>query len=226
MSDTIVIVALVALLASSHMALSSWTVRPRLVARLGETRFRAAYAIVALAFFVPLFYHYFTHRHVGPQLWAVPDSEAIGLLLALANTVGLVMLVEGLLDPGPGSFAGKPRDASTGVYRITRHPVFMGVTVMSLAHVVVNSHGTDLAFFGGLAVFALVGCWHQDLRMLAAGDPKFKRFRAGTSFLPFTRRGSMRGLRELPPLAVIFGIVVALVSRCLHPSTGGCGVFS
>ena len=43
MKDTAIIVALVGLLASSHLALSSRTVRARLVARLGQARFLAAY---------------------------------------------------------------------------------------------------------------------------------------------------------------------------------------
>lgn len=224
MNGAAVIVVLVALLASSHILLSSRTVRPRLVARLGERRFLVVHSVVALAFFVPLFTHYFTHRHAGPLLWAVPDSWAVGVLLGLANTAGLVMLVAGLLDPGPASFAGKSRAAPSGVYRITRHPVFMGVTVMALAHAIANSHATDIAFFGGLAVFSVVGCRHQDLRKLATDDPTFERFHAATSFLPFTRRGAVRGMIELPPLAVLIGIVVALVARCLHPSTGGCGL--
>lgn len=224
MTDAAVIVVLLTLLASSHMLLSSRMVRSRLAGRLGETGFLVAYSIIALAFFVPLFYHYFTHRHLGPQLWVVPDSEAVGLLLGLANTTGLVMLAAGLQDPGPGSFMGKPHVAPSGVYRITRHPVFMGVTVMALAHTIANGHATDVAFFGGLAVFSIVGCRHQELRKLTAGDSTYRRFYAATSFLPFTRRGAVRGVMELPPIAVIIGIVVALVARCLHPSTAGCGV--
>ena len=226
MKDTAVIVVLLLLLASSHMLLSSRTIRSWLVARLGEKRFLAAYAVVALVFTVPLFYHYFTHSHLGPQLWAVPASVTVEFLLGLANAIGLVLLVAGLLlNPGPGSVTGTPREQPTGAHRITRHPLFMGVGVMALAHAIPNGHATDVAFFGGIAVFALVGCRHQDLRKLAAGDPAYKRFHAATSFLPFTGRGAMRGLMELPPLAVIVGIVVALVARCLHPSIGGCGVF-
>ena len=155
----------------------------------------------------------------------LPDSGPVGLALVLANAVGVVMLLAGILDPGPASFMGKPREEPTGVYRITRHPVFMGVTVMALAHTIANGHASDVAFFSGLAAFSLAGCWRQDLRKLAAGDPAYERFHAATAFLPFTRRGAMRGLRELSPLAVITGIALALAARCLHPSAGGCGVF-
>ena len=226
MKDTAVVAVLMLLLASSHMLLSSRTIRPRLLARFGRRRFLAAYSLVALVFSVALFHHYFTHRHLGPQLWAVPASDTVETLLVLANATGLVMLVAGLMDPGPASFAGAPRDEPTGVHRITRHPVFMGMSVMAIAHAVANGHASDVAFFGGLAVFALVSCWRQDLRKLASGDPAFERFHAATSFLPFTGRGALRGLRELPPLAVIVAIALALAARCLHPSTAGCGVFA
>ena len=225
MKDAAVIVALVLLLASSHMLLSSPPIRARLVARLGERRFLAAYSVVALVFFVPLFHHYFTHRHLGPQLWAVPDSGTVEVLLVFANATGLVMLVAGLWNQRLAPFKGKPREEPTGVYRITRHPVFMGTSVMALVHAIPNGYGSDVAFFGGIAVFSLVSCRYQDLRKLAAGDPAFRRFYAATSFLPFAGRGAMRGLRELPPLAVMVGIAVAAAVRCLHPSTGGCGVF-
>ena len=224
MKDAAIIAALVLLLGSSHMLLSSRSVRARLAARLGERAFLGACSLVALVFFVPLFHHYFTHRHLGPQLWAVPGSGAVTALLELANAAGLVMLVSGLLSRGPAPFAGKSLAEPRGVHRITRHPVFMGVTVMALAHGVANGHASDVALFGGIAVFALTSCRYQDLRKLAGGDATFRRFHAATAFVPFTRRGAMRGLRELSPLAVALGVAVALAARCLHPSAGGCGL--
>ena len=138
MKDTVVIAVLLLLFASSHLLLSSRSIRVRLVARLGERRFLAAYSVVALVFFVPLFYHYFTHRHLGPQLWAVPDSDAVVVLLSLANATGLVMPVAGLLNQGPAPFAGKSLEDPAGVHRITRHPVFMGTSVMALTHAIPN----------------------------------------------------------------------------------------
>ena len=84
-----------------------------------------------------------------------------------------------------------------------------------------NGYAGDVAFFGGLVVFVLVGSWHQDRRKLAASDPRFERFPAATTFIPFTGRGGLRALMELPPLAAIIGMVIALVARYLHPSIGG-----
>lgn len=221
MRDTAVVVVLLLLFASSHMLLSSRSIRTRLIARLGDKRFLAAYSVVALVFFAPLVYYYLTHRHAGPLLWSVPDSGAVEFLLVLANVIGFVLLVAGVMTPSPAAVGGAPRDEPGGVQRITRHPVFMGLGIWALAHVIANGHASDIAFFGGIVAFVLVGCRHQDRRKLAAGDPGFERFHAATAFLPFTGKGALRGLMELPPSAVVIGVVVALVARYLHPSVGG-----
>ena len=221
MKDTAIIVVLLLLFALSHMLLSSRAIRTRLVTRLGDKRFLAVYSIVALAFFAPLVYYYFTHRHAGPLLWSVPDSNAVEFVLVLVNLIGTVLLVAGVMTPSPASVAGAPRDEPGGVHKITRHAVFMGMGLWALAHVIANGYASDVAFFGGIVAFVLVGSWHQDRRKLAGGDPRFLRFHAATAFIPFTGREALRGLMDLPPLAVVIGVVVALVARYLHPSIGG-----
>ena len=221
MKDTVVILVLFLLFASSHMLLSSRAIRARLVARLGDRRFFVAYSVTALVFFAPLVYYYLTHRHAGPLLWSVPDSGAVEFLLVLVNVVGFVLLVAGVMAPSPGSSAATPRAEPSGVHRITRHAVFMGLGIWALAHAISNGHTGDVAFFGGTVVFVLIGSWHQDRRKLAEGDPRFERFHAATAFLPFTGREALRGLMELRPLAVIVGIAAALIARYLHPSIVG-----
>ena len=221
MKDTAVIVVLLLLFASSHMLLSSHAIRARLVARLGDMKFQALYSIVALVFFAPLLFYYFTHLHSGPLLWSVPDSGAIEFVLVLANVVGFVLAVAGVMTPSPASLTGTASDQPTGVHRITRHAVFMGTGIWALAHLVANGFASDVAFYGGIVLFVLVGSWHQDRRKLAGGDPQFERFHAATAFIPFTGRDAIRGLMELPPLAAVIGVVIALVARYLHPSIGG-----
>ena len=220
MKDTAVIIVLLLLFAASHMLLSSRAIRASLVARLGDRTFLVVYSTVALVLFAPLVYYYLTHLHSGPLLWSVPATGAVEFVLVLANVVGFVLAVAGVMTPSPASVGGTPVDEPRGAHRITRHAVFMGMGIWALAHLVANGFASDVAFFGGIVLFVLVGSWHQDRRKLAGGDPRFERFHAATAFIPFTRRGALRGLMELPPLAVIIGIAVALVARYLHPSIG------
>ena len=184
-------------------------------------RFQVVYSVVALGFFIPLLYYYFTHLHAGPLLWSVADSGAVEFVLVLANVIGFVLAVAGVMTPSPASITGTASDQPTGVHRITRHAVFMGMGIWALAHAIANGYASDVAFFGGLVVFVLVGSWHQDRRKIAAGDPRFERFHAATAFIPFTGREGLRGLMELPPLAAIIGVAIALVARYLHPPIGG-----
>ena len=220
-NPTVIVVILWLLFAASHVLPSSRAIRPRLIARLGEKRFLGAYSFSSLVFFIPLVYYYMTHRHAGPLLWTPPASEAAEILLALLNVAGCVLLVAGVMTPSPASVTGAPRDKPAGAHQITRHPVFMGIGLWALAHVALNGYASDVAFFGGFVAFALAGSWHQDRRKLAGGDARFEHFHAATPFVPFTGRRTLRGLMELPPLAVIIGVAVALAARYLHPSSGG-----
>ena len=220
-NPTVVVVILWLLFAASHMLPSSRAIRSRLISRLGEKWFLGAYSLSSFVFFIPLVYYYMTHRHAGSLLWTPPASEATEILLTLLNVAGCVLLVAGVMTPSPSSITGAPRDKPTGAQQITRHPVFMGIALWALAHVAANGYASDIAFFGGFVAFALVGAWHQDRRKLAGGDARFERFHAATPFVPFTGRGTLRGLMELPPLAVIIGVAVALAARYLHPSSGG-----
>jgi uncharacterized membrane protein len=89
-----------------------------------------------------------------------------------------------------------------------------------LVHLPSNGSATDVAFFGGFVLFTLVGTWHQDRRKLAMGVPGYREFVAATPFLPFTRLGLLRGVRELAPAAAI-GIVATVVVRHFHAAWFG-----
>ena len=64
-------------------------------------------------------------------------------------------------------------------------------------------------------IFAVLGSWHQDLRKCSSQEG-YREFCAKTPFLPFTGRETLRGLRELSPVAVVIGAAVAIVLRWYH----------
>lgn len=202
---------------ATHLGLASVRVEPALTRRMGRTLFLVLYSAVAFVFFVPLVWIYFDHRHAGPWLWSVPVGPALRVVLYAVMTFGIVLVAGALVRPSPAAVVpGDP--TARGVYRITRHPLVLGLAIVFAAHLVPNGSVADVAFFGGFVVFALLGAWHQDARKLATGDPAFRRFHAETSFLPFGRRGSLRGVREIPPAVVLAGVVASLGIRWLHGS--------
>ena len=216
MSPTVSILLLWAAFTATHLGLASVRVEPKLRARLGDVGFLGLYSAVALGLFVPLMSIYFGNRHAGPWLWTVTVGPALRVFLYLGMTLGLVLAVGSLLRPSPASLVPNAPAEVRGVYRITRHPLVLGLALIWALHLIPNASTADVAFFGGFLAFSLAGARHQDLRKLHAGDPKIREFIAATSFLPFGR--GFGGLVDLPPLVIALGVVAALGIRWLHGS--------
>ena len=161
MGATIAIVLLWLGFGGSHIALSVLSIRDQLVRRLGEWPFRGLYSLVSFAFFIPLVWVYAAHKHAGPQLWFLSHGVALLLLMYLGMAVAFTLLVAAFVRPSPAAVV--PGDPTPkGVFRITRHPLFMGIAVFALLHLLPNGSAADVAFFGGFVVFVLIGGWHQD----------------------------------------------------------------
>lgn len=218
MTAVLVVVLLWAVFAATHMGLSSRALRPRLVAALGERGFQGVYSLVALAIFVPLVWYYVDHRHAGALLWALPIGAAGRWVLYVGQAIAWTLVVAGLASPSPATVglpeARRPREPR-GVHRITRHPLFMGLGLAGILHLPVNGFASDVAFWAGLPLFALLGCAHQDARKRAT-QPGYEQWIAQTPFLPFAGKGALRGLRELSPIVIVVGIGLTIALRLLH----------
>jgi uncharacterized membrane protein len=206
--------------AATHMLLSSVRLRPRLVAALGAGPFLGLYSVVALALFVPLVWTYSVHKHAGPLLWSIPLGAPLRWTIYAAMAVAFVLMVAGLVRPSPVGMA--PVDATPrGALRLTRHPLFMGLGIFGLLHLVPNGNAADVAFFAGFPLFALVGCWHQDRRKLATDPAKFAGFERETPFLPFTGQETIRGIREIGPVLILSALGITALIRYFHPTLFG-----
>jgi uncharacterized membrane protein len=205
---------------ATHLGMSSLRLRPKLVGVLGEVGFLAAYSVVALAIFVPLIGLYFTNKHAGTLLWYLPRGPILTGVMYVGMGVAFVLLVSSFLRPSPGGVV--PGDTTPrGVYLLTRHPMVMSFVVFSLVHLLPNGSTADVAFFGGFALFALVGAAHQDQRKLAVGPPGYRDFYEQTPFFPFTGRDTFRGLRELSPIAVAGGVATTVLVLYFHTAWFG-----
>jgi len=204
--------------AATHMLLSARNVRASLVARLGDQGFLGIYSLVALATFVPLIIAYFSNKHSGPLLWSlhdVPGAWSAQLVLAgLAWTV----VVAAVVQPSPVSMDPRIRAEPHGLTRITRHPLFLGLALWGLSHLLLNGTTSDVVFFGGFVVYSVIGALHQDSRKRA--EPRLAGFYKTTSVVPFAAiaAGKTRlAGDELPWMGLAVGLVVAVVLYWLHP---------
>ena len=219
MSPVIAIVVLWLGFAGSHLFLSSLPIRERIIARIGEPNFRGLYSVVAFAFFIPLVWVYFAHKHAGPVLWSAPATPAVHWVVYAGMALAFVLLTASFVQPSPANVVpGDPNPR--GVLRLTRHPLLMGILVFGLVHLLPNGGAADVAYFGGFVLFPIVGAWHQDRRKLAT-VPEFRAFYERTAFFPFTGRDTLRGLRELPPMVVAAALAIAVTVRYFHGSLFG-----
>jgi uncharacterized membrane protein len=220
MSASITILLLWAAFAATHMGLASGRLRPILVGRLGARGYGALYSVVALAIFVPLVGVYFDNKHSGPLLWYLGALPGVRWFMYAGMGVAFALMISGLVTPSPVSIMpGKA--VVKGVFRISRHPLFMGVGLLGLLHLLVAPiNTTELAFFAGFPLFSLAGCHHQDLRKLASLGDEFRRFHAATPFLPGGRRGALHGIAE-QPVPMLAGVAVAAGIRYFHGSLFG-----
>ncbi len=223
MNPTLMIILLWLAFAASHMLLSSLSLRPRAVSVIGERGFMGAYSLIALATFIPMVRVYFSHKHTGAMLWSLGITPPIEIGISIAMGAALILLVAGLISPSPVSMsvASNQRVAVKGVHYITRHGVFMAAGLFGLVHLIPNGFASDVAFFAGFPIFAVVGCLHQDQRKLVTDSDRYVEFHAATPLIPFTGRQTLRGLREMSPLAYAIGIGLAVLLRYFHPQWFG-----
>jgi len=204
----------------SHLVLSSLPVRRPLEARLGERGFQGLYSVVAIATLVPFVGSWWGHRYEEPLLWLLRDVSFVWALSMGLSVLGFAVLVGSLLQPNPTSLTPGASPEPRGLNRITRHGFFTGVALWGLGHVLVNGWAADVIFFGGLALFVVLGAWHQDARKRATDSERLGHFYATTSAAPFAAIAAGRQRLvpgELPWRGLALGAAGAVGLYLLHP---------
>lgn len=205
--------------AATHMGLSSLSVRPRLVAAIGQVPYLGLYSLVAFATFVPLVTTWLDGVHGGPLLWDLRDVPGVRLAALLVSWLSFTLALASLVQQSPAAIGPRATTRSRGLTRITRHPLFMNVGIWGLAHVVVNGWLNDVLFFGGIFVVGLLGCIHQDARKKVTEKGALDEFYAETSLLPFAAIATGKNrlvVSELPWVGIAMGAAASLVIYVYH----------
>jgi uncharacterized membrane protein len=205
---------------ATHMGMSAIPLRGRLVAALGERGFLGIYSLVSFVTFVPLVWTYIAHRHQGLLLIPLAHLPAIHAFALALAWISFASAIGGVFQPSALSLVAGGTPRARGMGRITRHPLFMSLGVWATAHLLVNGFLTDVMFFGGFALFCVIGCAHQDARKRAVRGDELEQYFAETSLLPFGAILSGRNRlawSELPWLGLGVGAALATTIYLLHP---------
>jgi uncharacterized membrane protein len=201
------------------MILSSDPLRRSLVARLGAGPFLGLYSVVALALFVPLVRTYFAHKHAGPLLWSIPLGTPLRTAIYVAMAAAFVLMVAGLVRPSPaGIVPGDP--TPHGAQRLTRHPLFMGLGLFGLLHLVPNGNAADVAFFGGFRFSRSPAAGTRTGESWSAG-PRGSRASIVRRRFSLHRVETIKGIPSLDVVVVLGGVGVTALLRYFHPAWFG-----
>jgi len=212
------------LFAGAHIGLATGRARSALATRLGERGYGVFFSVIAACGYSLLITYYAQHRFEGsPGLalgrvaalrWSLMGVIVVGVMLMVATFAGYARSPYAILGDG---MVRSPR----GIERVTRHPFFVGVSLVALAHCLLATHLVGTIFAAGFAVLALAGAWHQDRKLTARRGRPFADYLAATSTVPFGaivagRQELTRG--EMPWGALLGGAALAAGLRLLHGS--------
>lgn len=206
--------------ASTHIGLAAAGPRAILVRRLGERRFLLLFYGVAVATFAGLIWWYADHRHEGAVGLSLGTSRPLRWTLLAVTVAGLTFAMGALRDYPRTPMARVVPQAryACGMARITRHPFFVGMAMMSLAHALLATHLVGTAFFTALFAFSVIGIPTQDRKLMRVRGESYAAYAAATSVLPFAAivdgRQDWIG-HEIAP-SLIFGLGATLGLLFLH----------
>ncbi len=209
-----------ALFLVSHLVISSASVRPRLLAAVGEQPYRGIYSLVAFGTLGPLIYVFAYHKHAGPMLWMLRQYDPARWLTWLLMLLAFVFFVASLVNPSPASIGAPSQSAAHGILKITRHPGFVAFSLFGIAHMLMNGWLGDVIFFGMFPALGVIGGIHQDRRKLRDLGENYRKLMAETSFIPFAAMLSGRQsftLADVPWIGIAGGAAVTVMVLALHP---------
>ncbi len=214
--------ALWLLFGGTHVGLASGRVRSTLTGFLGEEGFLTVYSLVAVGSFSALV-AFADHRYDGAAGLGWSDVPALRALCIVVIVAAFMLMIAALAAYArlPSPLSNEPIRTPRGIEKITRHPFFVGVAMMALAHVLLAPHLVGTVFFGGLAALALGGARRQDAKLVARRGAAYSNYVASTSILPFWAIATGRQrleLRDVPIVPFGVGAIAAIALRSVHPA--------
>ncbi len=168
-----------------HFLLSSMPVRNRLIGWAGPRGYLALYSIIALALFAWMLWSF----RLAPYLWVWGSPEWARMVVFAAMPVAAMLIAAGYLTPNPSAVLGdyvlKRDDPAPGIFKVTRHPVMLGIALWAAAHLLANGNVAGILLFGSLLSLAVGGIAHIERKRRASGDPAWQRFTKMSSIVPF-----------------------------------------
>lgn len=205
-----------ALFVCGHFVLSSLALRGRLIAALGQFGYLALYSLLAIAAFAWMIWCY----RLAPYYWIWGSPHWARMIVFAVMPLAAMLVTAGYLTPNPtavmGGYVLRRSDPAPGIFKITRHPVMLGIALWAAAHLLANGNIAGILLFGSLLILAVGGIAHIEARRRASNDPAWQRLTSVTSIVPFAAILACRTRLHFTPmdwtrLALGLGLYAALL---------------
>ncbi|MDD5579730.1 MAG: NnrU family protein [Methylobacter sp.] len=168
-----------------HFGVAGTSLRSRVIEKLGENVYRAAFSLLSLLGIIWLAHAYRLAGYIetwGQLAWFKP-------IAALLMLVAFLLLVLGMTTANPMAVGGEnllmADEPGRGIQRVTRHPFLWGVAVWAFVHLIANGDVASLVLFGSLLVLVLIGMISIDAKRRKACGRHWDSYAATTSIIPF-----------------------------------------
>ena len=199
-----------------HLCIAGTGLRGNLIARLGQGLYRGLFALASLVGLIALIAAYAHAPYV--ELWGQVYRwrGLAGALVLLA----LAFIVLGMSTRRSAAITGgsMPDDdeIARGIFRVTRHPVLVGVALWAVVHIAYNGDLASLVFFTSFLILVLFGAQSLDRKLRLAHAEQWQRYGAKTSVVPFVAIAQGRncfrfgefGWWRLLSVAVVYAVLL------------------
>jgi uncharacterized membrane protein len=211
-----------------HLGVAGTRLRDRAVAAHGEKAYRGAFSLASAIVLLWLIVAYGRAPYL--PTWGMPAAWAPVMVVLMLPA--MLLAVIGLATPSPTA-AGQERrlaEPPRGILRVTRHPFLTGVALWALLHLVGNGDLASLAFFGCLAVVAVLGTTSIDAkRRRLMGEAAWLPFAMRTSIIPFAAIVAGRNrfsFAEIGAWRILAGLIAYGLALGAHAPLFGVSPFS
>ncbi len=201
MQPSLIILAAWLAFCGSHLLLSATGAREWLTPKLGALGFTLLFTFVSIVTLSGLIAVVAIYGGEGHRAFNLKGVPAVRLVLAGVSGAGAILAIAGLINY-PNSpmarLARRMRDQDlanvpalkppSAIDRVTRHPFFLGLGILSIAHIFLAATLATATFFAGLAILSLSGIPLQDRKLRNRWPAEYAAYQDQTSVVPFVGR--------------------------------------
>jgi len=211
-----------------HIGLAGTTLRDRVAGRLGQVGFQAFFSLLSFLLLIWMVTEY--NNAPVTVLWEIP---ALHWLPVILSPFAMIFAVGAYSSPNAtGAGGGKALhqdNPDRGIFRVTRHPLLVGIALWAFAHLLANGDVASLILFGSLLATSVFGPASIDAKLHRRAPEAYERLAAVTSIVPFVAimqgRTTFR-LSEIGLMRIVGGLVIYAGLYYFHEYVSGVALYA